>query len=127
MYDQLTEEAFIQMGDFVGFAIKHGKRLGMKKIILVGMPGKLSKVAQGIMMVHSKSAPVDFGFLAEVAREAGVDESLAAAVVEANTATQVADMMTEANALSFLKSCVPMDVSIVWSMQVVELSWKWYW
>jgi cobalt-precorrin-5B (C1)-methyltransferase len=103
MYDQLTEEAFIQMGDFVGFAIKHGKRLGMKKIILVGMPGKLSKVAQGVMMVHSKSAPVDFGFLAEVAREAGVNESLAAAVAEANTATQVADMMTEANALSFFE------------------------
>ncbi|OBA02366.1 cobalt-precorrin-5B (C(1))-methyltransferase [Paenibacillus polymyxa] len=103
MYDQLTEEAFIQMGDFVGFAVKHGKRLGMKKIILVGMPGKLSKVAQGVMMVHSKSAPVDFGFLARVAREAGVDESLAAAVAEANTATQVADMMTEANALSFFE------------------------
>lgn len=71
MMPELPEEAFIQMGDFVGFAIKHGKRLGMKRITLVGMPGKFAKVAQGVMMVHSKSAPVDFGFLASVARETG--------------------------------------------------------
>ena len=37
--------------------------------------GKFSKVAQGVMMVHSKGASVDFGFLA-VARSAGAKKSL---------------------------------------------------
>ncbi|MFB5759967.1 cobalt-precorrin-5B (C(1))-methyltransferase [Paenibacillus medicaginis] len=103
MYSHLSEEAFIQMGDFVGFAVKHGKRLNMKKIILVGMPGKLSKVAQGVMMVHSKSAPVDFGFLAGIARDAGASPELAEAVAVANTASQVADLMTEAQCLKFFE------------------------
>ncbi|MEO2207661.1 cobalt-precorrin-5B (C(1))-methyltransferase [Paenibacillus pabuli] len=103
MMPELPEEAFIQMGDFVGFAIKHGKRLGMKRISLVGMPGKFAKVAQGVMMVHSKSAPVDFGFLASVARETGAGDELAQAIEEANTATQVADMMTEAGYLPYFE------------------------
>lgn len=102
MMPDLPEEAFIQMGDFVGFAIKHGKRLGMKRITLVGMPGKFAKVAQGVMMVHSKSAP-DFGFLASVARETGAGDELAQAIEEANTATQVADMMTEAGYLPYFE------------------------
>ena len=61
-YPHLPEEAFIEMGDFVGFTLKHCKRLGMKQVSLVGMMGKFSKVAQGVMMVHSKSAPIDFNF-----------------------------------------------------------------
>ena len=120
MMPELPEEAFIQMGDFVGFAIKHGKRLGMKRISLVGMPGKFAKVAQGVMMVHSKSAPVDFGFLASVARETGAGDELAQAIEEANTATQVADMMTEAGICPILKSYVHMPVGIVWSMPEAE-------
>ncbi len=61
-YPNLPEEAFIEMGDFVGFTLKHCKRLGIKRVSLVGMMGKFSKVAQGVMMVHSKSAPIDFNF-----------------------------------------------------------------
>ncbi|WP_028589797.1 cobalt-precorrin-5B (C(1))-methyltransferase [Paenibacillus massiliensis] len=104
MYPHLPEEAFIQMGEFVGFSIKHGKRLGMEKATLVGMPGKLSKVAQGVMMVHSKSAPVDFAFLAEAAREAGVSPELVEAVAGANTASQVAEMMVQAECYSFFET-----------------------
>lgn len=92
----LSEEAFIQMGDFVGFSLKHAKRQGMDKISLVGMMGKFSKVAQGVMMVHSKSAPVDFDFLAQAAAEAGADPELQTAIREANTASHVADLTIEA-------------------------------
>ncbi|OLN21954.1 cobalt-precorrin-5B (C(1))-methyltransferase [Domibacillus antri] len=89
----LPEEAFIEMGDFVGFTLKHCKRLGIEKVTLAGMPGKFSKVAQGVMMVHSKSAPVDMNFLADMAKEAGAAEAEIEAVREANTATHAADIM----------------------------------
>jgi cobalt-precorrin-5B (C1)-methyltransferase len=62
---------------------------------MVGMMGKFSKVAQGVMMVHSKSAPVDFHFLAKVASEAGASTALVEEIKHANTASQVGDMMTE--------------------------------
>ncbi|WP_166245621.1 cobalt-precorrin-5B (C(1))-methyltransferase [Paenibacillus turpanensis] len=92
---ELPEEAFIQMGEFVGFALQHAKRLGMTKMSLVGMMGKFSKVAQGVMMVHSKSAPVDFGFLAQVAEEAGGSQALVEAIQGANTASQAGDLAQE--------------------------------
>nr|WP_239617676.1 cobalt-precorrin-5B (C(1))-methyltransferase [Cohnella mopanensis] len=95
MYPELPEEAFIEMGDFVGFALLHCKKQGVRKVTLVGMMGKFSKVAQGVMMVHNKSAPVDFGFLAKVAEEAGVSAEQKAAILEANTAALVGDWMQE--------------------------------
>lgn len=102
-YPHLREEAFIEMGDFVGFTLKHCKRLGMKKVSMVGMMGKFSKVAQGVMMVHSKSAPVDFGFLAKVAEEAGVKEPLLTEVRNANTASQVGEWMAQHGYHQFFK------------------------
>ncbi|MCS7463723.1 cobalt-precorrin-5B (C(1))-methyltransferase [Paenibacillus doosanensis] len=95
MYPELQEEAFIEMGDFVGFALTQCKRQGIEKVTLVGMMGKFSKVAQGVMMVHSKSTPVDFGFLARVAEESGATAEQIATVREANTAALVGDLMLE--------------------------------
>jgi cobalt-precorrin-5B (C1)-methyltransferase len=57
------------------------------------MMGKFSKLAQGVLMVHSKSAPVDFGFLAKVAEEAGVPVELKEEILSATTASYVGDLM----------------------------------
>ena len=50
-------------------------------------------------MVHSKSAPVDFGFLAEIASSAGADEELVEEIRSANTASQVGDMMAKVSCI----------------------------
>ncbi len=93
MYPELPIESFVEMGDFVGFSAKHAKRAGMQEIRFVGMIGKFSKVAQGLMMVHAKSAPIDFGFLKRIAREVGVPDELRAQILDANTTMQVGDWM----------------------------------
>ncbi|MED1951170.1 cobalt-precorrin-5B (C(1))-methyltransferase [Brevibacillus centrosporus] len=95
MYPELSEEAFVEMGDFVGFSLQQCKRKKMKKVTLVGMMGKFSKVAQGVMMVHSKSAPIDFGHLAQMAEQAGASEELLVQIRGANTAAQVGDLMAD--------------------------------
>lgn len=94
-YPELQEEAFIEMGDFVGFTLKHCKRQGIKQVSLVGMMGKFSKVAQGVMMVHSKSAGIDFDFLAQIARDVGADDETQEEIRHANTASQVGEIMAE--------------------------------
>lgn len=94
-YPDLPEEAFIEMGDFVGFTLKHCKRLGMRKVSLVGMMGKFSKVAQGVMMVHSKSAPINFEFMAKLAADVGATGEVLELVKNANTASQVGEIMAE--------------------------------
>ncbi|MCI3923213.1 cobalt-precorrin-5B (C(1))-methyltransferase [Paenibacillus sp. TRM 82003] len=104
LYGELPEEAFVQMGDFVGFSLKQAKRLGLKRVRLVGMMGKFSKVAQGVMMVHSKSAPVDFGFLADVAASCGASEETRRSIAEANTASQAGDIAAEAGLTGFFEA-----------------------
>jgi len=95
LYPDLPEEAFIEMGDFVGFSLKQCKLQKVRKVTLVGMMGKFSKVAQGVMMVHSKSAPVNFEFLAHVALEVGAPAELVEQIRTCNTASQAGDLMVE--------------------------------
>lgn len=125
-YPYLPEEAFIEMGDFVGFTLKHCKRLGIEKVSLVGMMGKFSKVAQGVMMVHSKSASVNFQFLAELAEAAGANTETIQEVLEANTASQVGDIMIERGYHSFFyelcKSCCYASLNHVKNGLVVSTS-----
>ncbi|KNH20999.1 cobalt-precorrin-6A synthase [Priestia megaterium] len=102
-FPDLPEEAFIEMGDFVGFTLKQCKKQGMKKVSLVGMMGKFSKVAQGVMMVHSKSAPIDFNFLAKAASESGASAELVEEIKGANTASQVGDLMTQSGHHQFFE------------------------
>lgn len=92
-YPDLPEEAFIEMGDFVGFTLKHIARKAIPRVSLVGMMGKFSKVAQGVMMVHSKSAPVSLTFLAEMAKKSGATKEQIAEILHANTASQAGELM----------------------------------
>lgn len=108
-YPYLKEEAFIEMGDFVGFTLKHIKRQKIPNVSLVGMMGKFSKVAQGVMMVHSKSAPINFEFLANLALKVGVPIEIYEEVLQANTASQVGEIMLHHGYTQFFdelsKSC----------------------
>lgn len=95
LYPSLPEEAFIEMGDFVGWALKQAKQQEMKKVSIVGMMGKLSKLANKSMNLHSKSSQVDFSFLANVASSVGVAKDLLEEIKTANTAMQVGEMMEQ--------------------------------
>lgn len=106
-YPDLPEESFIEMGDFVGFTLKHIARKKFAKVSLVGMMGKFSKVAQGVMMVHSKSAPISFEFLANIAQRQGVEEPQLSEILTANTASQVGEILqgNEAFFEALCKNC----------------------
>src|SRR5699024_1598994 len=106
-YPDLPVEAFIQMGDFVGFTLKLCKKKGVKKITMVGMLGKFSKIAQGVIMVHARSSSIDFDFIADVAKESGASEPLLTEIREANTAMQVGKMIVEHDYMTFFgNNCV---------------------
>ena len=82
----LPEVAFIEVGDFTGYALKRARRLGFERLFFVGMAGKLSKLAAGILMTHWTRSKVDPTLLGELTRAAGGGEDLASAVAAANTA-----------------------------------------
>jgi cobalt-precorrin-5B (C1)-methyltransferase len=82
----LPEIAFVEMGEFTGQALRRCARRGVDRATLVGMVGKMSKIAQGHMMTHVAGNQVDLGFLATVAADCGADGTLQEAIRAANTA-----------------------------------------
>src|SRR5260370_40331478 len=80
------------MGDLVGIAVKHCARKNIRKAILVGMIGKLSKMADGKMQTHAAGSEVNMELLANLAAELGAPAEFRARILEANTARHVLEM-----------------------------------
>jgi len=82
----LDEVAFVEVGDFTGAALRRAVQLGLAEVVFVGMVGKLTKLASGVLMTHYTRSAVDTGLLGRLTRDAGATEELVAAVEAANTA-----------------------------------------
>ncbi|UNO41097.1 cobalt-precorrin-5B (C(1))-methyltransferase [Streptomyces sp. MST-110588] len=92
----LPEDALLDMGDFAGAVLKYIRRHPVPRLTVCGGFAKLSKLAAGHLDLHSSRSQVDKGFLAELARRGGAEESLAKAVTEANTGLAALQLCTAA-------------------------------
>ena len=86
LYD-LPLEAMIDMGDFAGGLLKYLRQHPVARITIGGGFGKLVKLAQGSLDLHSGRSQVDFAWLSE-----RVPPAIGVAVAKANTASQVLDL-----------------------------------
>ncbi len=77
---------FTEIGDYSGVAIKHAAKVGFESIQWIGMVGKVTKLAQGVLMTHFHRSNVD----TQILREAALAARSNARVVEAATATNTA-------------------------------------
>ncbi|MDR6820556.1 cobalt-precorrin-5B (C1)-methyltransferase [Neorhizobium sp. 2083] len=84
----LHEIALIDMGDFVGGMLKYLRDHPVPKVTIAGGVAKMTKLAQGMLDVHSKRGLADLEALAKLAGEAGASEELAARIAGANTVLQ---------------------------------------
>ena len=100
-YPGWPELGFVQVGDHVGYALKQARRLGFPLVVIAGMIGKISKLAQGRMQTHVSEGGVDLDFLAELAGQLGADEELLARIRAANTARHVQTMLRRASIADF--------------------------
>lgn len=92
LHPHLPESAFIQVGDFIGVAIKHCARKKLRKAILVGMIGKLSKMANGKMQTHAAGSEVNMDLLAALAAELGAPQEFCEQIRQSNTARHVLEL-----------------------------------
>lgn len=83
---ELPEVCFVEVGDFTGAALRAAVEAGVGEVLFVGMIGKLTKLASGVLMTHYTRSKVDLSVLAELTGAAGGDAALAAEVGRANTA-----------------------------------------
>ena len=96
LYPELGDPSFVQVGDFIGVAIKHCARRGAARAIVVGMIGKLSKMAAGELQTHAAGSEVDLDLLADIALAAGATGALASEIRAANTARHVLELCRDA-------------------------------
>jgi cobalt-precorrin-5B (C1)-methyltransferase len=96
----LPDVCFVEVGDFTGAALRRAVQHGVGRVIFVGMAGKLTKLAAGVLMTHYTRSKVSTGLLGEITRAAGGDEELTARVAEANTARHAVELWTEAGLLA---------------------------
>ncbi len=96
LYPQLPEQAFIQVGDFIGVGVKQCAKRGIVRAVIVGMMGKLSKMANGKMQTHVAGSEVDMEFLASLAAELSASDELVTSIRQANTARHVLELCREA-------------------------------
>lgn len=85
---RLPDEALIDMGDFVGGMLKYLRAHPVERVTVAGGFGKLTKMAQGAMDLHSGRSQVDFDWLAARVAELGGGE-IAGQARCANTAAEV--------------------------------------
>ena len=93
----LAEEAFIDMGDFVGALLKYARAKPIEKIIIAGGFAKVSKLAKGALDLHSKRSRVDFLFLIEELKKLGASEKIIKQVKNANSANQILEISQKEN------------------------------
>jgi cobalt-precorrin-5B (C1)-methyltransferase len=80
--------ALIDMGDFVGGMLKYLRAHPIPRVTIAGGVAKMTKLAQGLLDLHSKRGAVDLPALAEFAVAAGGSADLAARIAGANTTAQ---------------------------------------
>lgn len=81
----LDDSAMLDMGDFAGGMLKYLAKHPVARVTIGGGIGKLTKLAQGAVDLHSGRSQVDFAALAEMVGEPRV--------AEANTALEAYEMV----------------------------------
>ena len=101
IFPDFREESFIQVGDFIGVGLKSAVRNKMSRAHIVGMMGKLSKMADGKMQTHVAGSQVNTELLARIAKEAGGSKDLCEEIFAANTARHALELAAKENLDNF--------------------------
>ncbi len=84
----LSDTALIDMGDFVGGMLKYLRAHPVRRISVAGGIGKITKLAQGRLDLHSKRGAVDLQALAAIVDSLGGSAALQEAIRRANTTAE---------------------------------------
>jgi len=92
---ELEPACFVQMGDFLGPALDSCEKEGIKHVIIGGMVGKLTKMAQGEVITHANRKAVNTDLLAEIAKGCGAPDDVCVEIAAAETARFAAEKMED--------------------------------
>lgn len=101
LFPSLQDHCFVQMGDFAGYSVKQCANKKLKKAIIAGFIGKLTKMAMGVKQTHVAGSHVSMDFMAEIARSCGADAAAVEAIRLANTARHVSEIVKEKKVVGY--------------------------
>lgn len=99
MLPKLPDVCFVEVGDFTGAALRRAAEHGLGQVVFVGMAGKLTKLAAGVLMTHYTRSRVSTELLGEITAAMGGSAGLAAEVAAANSARHAYELWQEAGVL----------------------------
>ncbi len=91
----LDPVAIVEVGDFTGVGLRRAAHHGFDPIEWYAMIGKVTKVAQGLLMTHFHRADVDTSLLREVALSTGAPTRVVDAATQTNTARHFYEVCRE--------------------------------
>jgi len=98
---ELPDHCFVQMGDFAGYSIKQCANKKLRKAVIAGFVGKLTKMAMGVKQTHVAGSHVDMEFMARLAAECKAPPKLVQEIRGANTARHVSEIITKNNLVGY--------------------------
>src|SRR2546426_1051125 len=98
---KLPDHCFVQMGDFAGYSIKQCAKKKLRKAVIAGFVGKLTKMAMGVKQTHVAGSHVDMEFMARLAAECKAPPKLVQEIRGANTARHVFEIVTKNNLVGY--------------------------
>jgi len=93
IFPSLSEHSFIRMGDFAGYSIRQCVHKKMKKAVIAGFVGKLTKIAMGVKQTHVAGSHVNMEFMASLAAECNSPSKVLEEIKNANTARHVSEIV----------------------------------
>lgn len=96
----LAPACFVQMGDFLQPALEAVVENKLKHVVIGGMVGKLTKMAQGETITHAGRNPVNTELLADMAKTIGVEDAICDDIRNAETARYASERMQELGLLN---------------------------
>jgi cobalt-precorrin-5B (C1)-methyltransferase len=113
----LPDHAMLDMGDFVGGMVKYMRRNPVQRLTIGGGIGKITKLAQGAIDLHSGRSQVDFDMLAVWADDARVAKANTALeayeIAGAPLAARIAKEAVAQAALQFREGAPMLDVVVI--------------
>lgn len=92
---ELAQGCFVQMGDFLRYALDTAVEQKIKNVIIGGMVGKLTKIAQGETITHAGRNPVNMELVADLAKQAGAPDNIVEEIKQAQTARFASEKMKQ--------------------------------
>lgn len=103
LFPSLPEHCFVQMGDFAGYSVKQCATKKMKKAIIAGFIGKLTKMAMGVKQTHVRGSHVNMEFMAGLAQQCGAPDPVVAEIKKANTARHAGEIVANNNVQGYFE------------------------